>query len=92
MKFTKKFFILKNLKSDYIEQAIFVLKEATPEPEPCSDVVREAEKIVEKYLENLGYNPAKNKLKEHKKRGGFLINISIVLGVMAIAALISKLC
>lgn len=45
---TKKVFMLKNIKSPYIEQAIFILREDAPEGK--YDVVREAEKIVESYM------------------------------------------
>ncbi|MDD6308893.1 MAG: hypothetical protein PUB07_06050 [Clostridia bacterium] len=49
---TKKVFVLKNFKSPYIEQAIFILREDTAPNAPLSDAVAEAERIVEGFLEN----------------------------------------
>ncbi len=84
---TKKFFVLKNLKSQFIEQAIFVLKEKTPDPDPCSDVVREAEKIIEGYLEKLGYNPRATK---KRPKSSMLVNIMVVLVVAAAVVLAAR--
>ena len=47
---TRKVLILKNVNSKLIEQAILILKDSAPDGD--SKVLREAEKIVEKYMNN----------------------------------------
>ena len=46
---TRRVLILKNVNSELIEQAILILKDSAPEGD--SKVLREAEKIVEKYMD-----------------------------------------
>ncbi len=46
---TRKVVILKNVNSELIEQAILILKDSAPDGD--SQVIREAEKIVEKYMD-----------------------------------------
>lgn len=50
---TKKVFVVKNFKSPYIEQAIFILREDTPSDAALPDAVSEAERIVTGYLESM---------------------------------------
>lgn len=46
---TRRVLILKNVNSEMIEQAILILKDSAPDGD--SAVIREAEKIVEKYMD-----------------------------------------
>ena len=52
--------ILKNVNSELIEQAILILKDSAPDGD--SAVVREAEKIVEKYMDKKS-----QKMREEKR-------------------------
>ena len=52
MRSDKKVIILDNIKSDCIEQAMFILKEPRPEN---IDAVSEAEKIIENYTRRCRY-------------------------------------
>lgn len=84
---TRAFF--KNLKSQYFEQGIFAGKKKTADPGSCSDVVREAEQIVENYLEKLGYNPVALNKKHAKK--ALILNISVILLVVAAVMIAARL-
>lgn len=61
---TRKIVVLKDIDSPCIEQAIFILRESSS-PEK-NDAVAEAQKIVDRYLENL-YEPAFKKKKRNFK-------------------------
>lgn len=51
---SKKVFVVKNFKSPYIEEAIFILREDTPSSSAVlPDAVSEAERIITGYLESL---------------------------------------
>lgn len=52
MRSDRKVIILDNIKSDCIEQAMFILKDSSPQN---IDAVTEAEKIVENYTKRLRY-------------------------------------
>ncbi len=62
----KKVFVVKNFKSPYIEQAIFILREDTPSAAALPDAVSEAERIITGYLQGLDC-PQKAPKKSHKK-------------------------
>ena len=47
---TRRVFILKNVNSEIIEQAFLILRDSAPDGD--SKVIHEAEKIVEKYMNN----------------------------------------
>ncbi len=51
---TKKVFVMKNFKSPYIEQAIFILREDAKENDGAFHAAEEAERIVEAYLASDG--------------------------------------
>jgi len=78
----RKVVILKDVNSDMIEQAILVLRNSASDGE--SKLLREAEKIVEKYMDKKG-----QKVKEEKKPSTAmvlsLIAIVISVGVLAFA-------
>ncbi|MBE7064099.1 MAG: hypothetical protein IJN25_07195 [Clostridia bacterium] len=51
---SKKVFVVKNFKSPYIEEAIFILREDTPAAsQALPDAVSEAERIIAGYLDGL---------------------------------------
>lgn len=50
---SKKVFVVKNFKSPYIEEAIFILREDAPPSSALPDAVSEAERIITGYLEGL---------------------------------------
>ena len=54
MRSDRKVIILDNIKSDCIEQAMFILKDTKPDN---IDAVREAERIVENYTKKYHYHP-----------------------------------
>jgi hypothetical protein len=87
---TKKFFVLKNFRSQYIDQAIFGLLKKTPETAAYNDVVDEAERIIESYMENLGYVSKKEKI-PRKTFNVLLINTLIFAAVLSAAYIIVKL-
>lgn len=47
---TKKVFVVKNFKSPYIEQAIFILREEAQDESAYFNAVRDAERVVNDYL------------------------------------------
>ena len=57
---TRRVLILKNVNSEIIEQAILILKDSAPDGD--SRLIREAEKIVEKYMDK-----RTQKVREEKK-------------------------
>lgn len=82
---TRRVLILKNVNSEMIEQAILILKDSAPEGD--SKVIREAEKIVEKYMET----KSKKILEEKKPKKALVLSLSaafIGLGVLIIAFLV----
>lgn len=68
---TRKVVILKNVNSEIIEQAILILKDSAPDGD--SRVIREAEKIVEKYMDK-----KPQKIREEKRPK---ITLIVSLGV-----------
>ncbi len=59
---SKKVFVVKNFKSPYIEEAIFILRENAPSDTAPKDAVEEAERLVTGYLAGLsGPLPPKKK-------------------------------
>ncbi len=58
---SKKVFVMKNFKSPYIEEAIFILREDTPGEGVLPDAVSEAERIVTGYLSGLSAPKPKKK-------------------------------
>lgn len=78
MRSDKKVIILDNIKSDCIEQAMFILKDSRPEN---IDAVREAERIVENYTKRYHYTLYSKMLKKRKLSGAVLTGI--ILGCTA---------
>lgn len=52
---TKRFFVLKNIKSQFVEQAFFVPREKGLGEDGDSDIIIEAERIINHYLKKMGY-------------------------------------
>lgn len=78
---SKKVFVVKNFKSPYIEEAIFILREDAPSEAALPDAVSEAERIVTGYLAGLDCpKPPK------KKRRGRIF--AAFLGLLSFAGLI----
>ncbi len=63
MRSDRKVIILDNIKSDCIEQAMFILKDTKPEN---IDAVKEAERIVENYTKRYHYTIYPKMMKKHK--------------------------
>ena len=82
MRSDKKVIILDNIKSDCIEQAMFILKDSRPEN---IDAVREAEKIVEDYTKRYHYTLYSKMLKKRRLSGailtGIVLGCAVFLGV-----------
>lgn len=79
---SKKVFVVKNFKSPYIEEAIFILREDTPAASyALPDAVSEAERIIAGYLSGLDAP----RLPKKQKRGRIF---SAVLGLAALAGLL----
>ena len=82
MRSDKKVIILDNIKSDCIEQAMFILKDYVP---PNIDAVLEAEKIVENYTKRYHYTLYSKLLKKRKFPGavitGIALGCAVFLGV-----------
>ena len=53
---TKRSFVLRNFKVRFVKPAAFAVGDCTPEDESKSDVVREAEAIIDAYLKKMGYD------------------------------------
>lgn len=78
---SKKVFVVKNFKSPYIEEAIFILREDAPAVSALPDAVSEAEKIITGYLEGLdGPRPP--------KKGVFGRVFAVALSLLALAGLL----
>ena len=75
---TRKIVVLNNLKSQRIEQAIFILRDENDYSE--ADAVIEAEKIVDSYLENMR-RPLleKNTKKDNKNKLLFYLGSAAIL-------------
>ena len=63
MRSDRKVIILDNIKSDCIEQAMFILKDTRPEN---IDAVKEAERIVENYTKKYHYTMYPKMMKKRK--------------------------
>ncbi len=77
---SKKVFVVKNFKSPYIEEAIFILREDAPSAEALPDAVSEAERIVTGYLAGLDCP----RPPEKRARGRIF---AALLGILSFAAL-----
>lgn len=77
---TRRVLILKNVNSELIEQAILILKESAPDGD--SMVIREAEKIVEKYMDK------KSQILHEEKKPKRLFLLSLGVAFVSISALI----
>ncbi len=77
---TKKVFVLKNFKSPYIEQAIFILREDAVEGTATFHAVEEAERIVEAYLAD------DSKTQSHEKKR-FCFSPKLLASLFAIGIL-----
>ncbi len=79
---TRRVFILKNVNSEIIEQAFLILRDSASDGD--SKVIREAEKIVEKYM---GKKTEKKKEEKKNKSAAtlWLCVLSFGLGMLAIA-------
>ena len=78
---TRKVLILKKVNSEIIEQAFLILRDSAPDGD--SKVIREAEKVVEKYMGK----KAEKKRGEKKERSiatVWLCALSFGLGMLAI--------
>ena len=69
---TRKIVVLKSLNSPQIEQAIFILRDEV-ESHEC-DVVTEAQRIVNMYINSLENPPSE---KKKKPRAGFFIGMAL---------------
>lgn len=77
---TRRVLILKKVNSENIEQAILILKNTAPDGD--SAVIREAEKIVEKYMDK-----KTQKVMEEKRPARSLV-LSLGVALMGVFALI----
>lgn len=79
---TRKVLILKNVNSELIEQAFLILKDSASDGD--SKVVREAEKVVEKYM---GKKSEKKREEKRNKSTAtvWLCVLSFGLGMLAVA-------
>lgn len=78
---TRRVLILKNVNSELIEQAILILKDSAP----CEDsaVVREAEKIVEKYMDK----KLTDMQKEKRPKTAVILSLGVVFISLSIAVI-----
>ena len=86
MRSDKKVIILDNIKSDCIEQAMFILKDKRPEN---IDAVREAEQIIENYTRKYHYNLYSKMLKKRKISGAVISGVA--LGIIAFIGILCAL-
>ena len=79
---TRKIVVLNNLKSQRIEQAIFILRDEKVTNE--ADAVSEAQRIVEAYLAETKRTLAEKNPKNKKKNKGFffLCTATIIVSVL----------
>ena len=83
---TKRFFVLKNFKSHFIKPV--ALEVDTSENGEKSDIVREAEAIIDNYLKKMGYNGVC--LKKSQRRGAIAVSLLLVFGIAAVFFLIMR--
>lgn len=83
---TRNVYIVENIKSDRIEQAIFILKPNFDLSKKCSDEIAvEAEKIISNYISKLESDKKlikKNKKKINPLAGGIFITSLIVVSLI----------
>ena len=77
----KRAFILNDCKSQYIQQAIFILKEGVEDE--STKVIADAERIVASYM-GRGVSHGK---KNGKNSGGIVAAVFFAIGVVAAAAI-----
>ena len=78
---SKKVFVVKNFKSPYIEEAIFILREGATSETALPDAVSEAEKIIDGYLAGLDMPKPRKK----RKGSGFLY---LFAGLLALSGIL----
>ena len=76
----KRFFVLKNFKSRFMKPVILEMEESENYGEE-SDVVREAENIIDSYLKKMGYEGVSAKRRENKY-AQWILHISVIFGVL----------
>ena len=84
----KRSFVLKNLKSRFVKPAVFAVEYDTPEDENKSDVIREAESIIDSYLKKMGYDGVT--ARPHARKSGAVFAITVILCAMAAIYLIVR--
>ena len=84
----KRSFVLKNFKSRFVKPAVFAVEDDTPEDENKSDVIREAEGIIDNYLKKMGYDGMS--AKAHRRKSNAFFVIAVTVGVMAAIFLIVR--
>lgn len=84
---TKRFFVLKNFKTHFIKPV--ALKTEGSEDEEKSDVIREAESIIDNYLKKMGYNGVCLRKNKKRKRGA-AFGAVIAMGMIAAFFLILR--
>ena len=78
---TRRIVILNRPESSYIEQAIFILRDADKEPpQNETDALCEAERIIDSYIQGI-----RSPIGKLKKKRRFLT--SVILGVLILTAL-----
>ncbi|MBQ7718357.1 MAG: hypothetical protein IJT38_03575 [Clostridia bacterium] len=85
----KKSFVLKHFKTRFAKPDAFAAENGITEDEPKSDVVREAENIIDAYLKKMGYDGMT--YERHSRKGGVILGLSVVLGVITAIFLIVRI-
>lgn len=84
----KKSFVLKHFKTRFAKPAVFTAENNIPEDENKSDVVREAENIIDNYLKKMGYDGMT--LERHPHKGEVVLGLSVVLGIVTAIIFIAR--
>ena len=83
-KSSRRVVIINNIKSDRIEQAIFILR-GDNEGKPSGFVIQEAQEIIDNYIHRIeGIAPMEKETRPKKKKRAGLISAFAVLGMLSL--------
>ena len=87
---TKRSFVLKNFKVLFVKPEACAEGSSAPENDNKSDIVREAEEIIDTYLKKMGYNGVEAKPKR-KKHTAFYSLVAVTGAISLIIMLVRLL-
>ena len=84
----KKSFVLKHFKTRFTKPAVFEAENCISKDENKSDVIREAESIIDNYLKKMGYDGVT--VEKHSRKSDVILGCSVVFGIITTILLIMR--